>query len=231
MRIPVFFVLLSTAVATFSSIVHQTSTIKTFLNQQYRNADGGYVISDSDKKTIKDAGSDPTYGEITPEGVAMLISHLSITDKDVFYDLGSGLGKMVLQMYTTTPVAKAVGVELSQDRFNQSKEALEQLQTKNLINKGRILDFINKNILDVPLADATIIYISSTCFSDDFLKKITEKIATEVPASTFLRVISLRTLPAVASDRGLIHTATYTIPMTWSSKVMAYVYERKPVQK
>jgi Histone methylation protein DOT1. len=41
------------------------------------------------------------------ESAETLIKELNITDKDVFYDLGCGVGKLVMQVGLTTPVKKA----------------------------------------------------------------------------------------------------------------------------
>ncbi|MBL0942516.1 MAG: hypothetical protein IBJ00_07330, partial [Alphaproteobacteria bacterium] len=46
-----------------------------------------------ENESIMDEGGAPVYGEITLEGGAQLLKTLQLTEKDVFYDLGSGLGK------------------------------------------------------------------------------------------------------------------------------------------
>ena len=38
-----------------------------------------------------------TYGEIIPSGVCKIINNISIDKNDVFFDLGSGCGKVVTQ--------------------------------------------------------------------------------------------------------------------------------------
>ena len=45
-----------------------------------------------------------TYGTLTPEGVSELINHLNIDNNDVFTDLGSGIGNIVMDFAANTDV-------------------------------------------------------------------------------------------------------------------------------
>jgi precorrin-6B methylase 2 len=45
--------------------------------------------------------------------MASIISELKIGDKDVFVDLGSGVGNVVLQMSGASKCKKAVGIEVA----------------------------------------------------------------------------------------------------------------------
>ena len=51
-----------------------------------------------------------TYGELTYEGASALGEILDLGPDDVFYDLGSGLGRAVLQAHLQWGVGRAAGV-------------------------------------------------------------------------------------------------------------------------
>lgn len=51
------------------------------------------------------------YGETSYELVCQMIDEIQITSEDVFVDLGSGVGQVVLQMAAATPCKICFGVE------------------------------------------------------------------------------------------------------------------------
>ena len=204
----------------------------------------GFGINAQEEKSITQQGGAPTYGEITYESLKTLIDDLKLTDKDVFYDLGSGVGKVALQVFLGSPVKKSAGIELSPTRCNYAQQVKAKLQKPNLLDKAkkklkdigvmskapeRKLEFCNQNIVDADLSDATVIFMCSTCFSDDLMKKLDEKLS---KLNKGLRILTLKKLPE-SSKLKLIKT--YILPMTWSSGSSVYLYElnepKKAVQK
>ena len=57
------------------------------------------------------------YGEITYQGMQPLYSALELGQGDVFYDLGCGVGKLVLYVALRGDAARSVGLEVGQRRF------------------------------------------------------------------------------------------------------------------
>lgn len=51
------------------------------------------------------------YGETSYELICQMIDQIEITSEDVFVDLGSGVGQVVLQMAAATPCRICLGVE------------------------------------------------------------------------------------------------------------------------
>ncbi len=179
----------------------------------------GFNIDGSETTMIEKNGGAPTYGEITYDSAKKLLSKLNLIQDDVFYDFGSGVGKMVIQTYLTTPVKKAVGVELSPTRIKHARAIKQQLQNKGKLTKNRLLDFKEQNISDVMVNDATIVYMCSTCYSFDLMQKIVDKLA---QLKKGVLVITLKKLPKHSNFK-LIDT--YHLPMTWSSNVAVYIYQ------
>ena len=100
---------------------------------------------------------------------------------DVFYDLGSGNGNVCCQFLVTTPMKKAVGIELSNGRHDEAIRIKKEITTKYPeLLQGKKLEYINKNFMDVDIGDATIVYTDDVLFEDKITRDI-EKRAYECP--------------------------------------------------
>lgn len=115
----------------------------------------------------------PTYGEITPQGVNNLVSYFKkYFNKDaVFYDLGCGLGKMVMHLGLMYDLKKVCGIEYSKERYRGCIET-QQLHCSELSH----VSFINDSYYNIELSDATIIYWDNTAITPDSGNKLIEKI-------------------------------------------------------
>ena len=51
------------------------------------------------------------YGETSYDLISQMIERVNVTEDDVFIDLGSGVGQVVLQMAASTPCKMAWGIE------------------------------------------------------------------------------------------------------------------------
>jgi hypothetical protein len=121
-----------------------------------------------------------TYGEVTPLGVRQLahgmdISFANCNDDDdendnnlkrsleknknadddgeiIFYDLGSGVGRLVTQIYIDQPdrITKAIGIELAKDRHDIGIKALDGIIQEQLLYSNNI----NNNNKDGTLLQA-----------------------------------------------------------------------------
>lgn len=196
----------------------RTKKSSDYIDQLYIGV-SGFNISAAEQTLIEQQGGNSTYGEITYEGVEQLVHKLGLTESDVFYDLGSGVGKMVIQVYLNSPVKKSVGVELGPSRAHAAADAAHKLREEGRIVPGRQLLFYNKNIIDMPLADATVIFMNSLCFSDALMQLLTDKLSELKPG---LKVLSTRQLPAHSRFR-LVETLY--LPMTWNKDVPVYYYQ------
>jgi len=124
-----------------------------------------------------------TYGEMLYPSVNKIINYLGdINENDVFYDLGSGIGKINLQFFLRTSIKKACGIEYSETRNKFSEQVYAQVKQEfPEILAGRTLDCINGNFLQQDISDATIIYACSTCYSDELLADIGRMIDEKCP--------------------------------------------------
>ena len=102
----------------------------------------------------------PLYGEITREGVDSVIENLKsyfLDENAVFYDLGSGAGKMVIHVAIQCPIKKSIGVEYIKSRYDHSLKSAEDYTYKS---KNSPI-FMNEDLSKIYLFDATIVYIDN----------------------------------------------------------------------
>jgi SAM-dependent methyltransferase len=178
----------------------------------------GFNICETERNYIDKCGGNPTYGEITFNGLSTLIKKLQLTNKDVFYDLGCGVGKVCMQVVLTTP-AQAIGIELSHTRAIKAEQARQELIKSGILKDKNRLKFVEDNITNTNFKDATVIFLCSTCFSADLMKQLTEKMA---KLKKGLRVLTLKEL---TYNENFKLIESFTIPMTWSETSPVYWYE------
>ena len=130
-------------------------------------------------------GKEYTYGEVTGVGVRQLANAMGVPsaeDSSInFYDLGSGVARLVIQMVLDNPAAinKSAGVELSKERHDVASSALSRIRVSDysaeLLSK---VELSNADALKSDFSDATHIYISSLCFPRSVLEALQDIIFT-----------------------------------------------------
>ena len=183
----------------------------------YRGVNGFHVPAE-DFRELGPGRLSHTYGELTPGGARKLLDYLQLSERDVFYDLGAGVGKVVLQAALSVPLNKCVGIELLPSRCAAGRAVLREARRRGLIQAARCAlrrgDFLTAN-----LNDATAVYTCSTVFSARLLGCLARKVAA-LPRRPVL--VSLRSLPAV--PRAMRQVAMLRLPTTWNPRARAYVY-------
>mmetsp|Transcript_1749 Transcript_1749/g.3839 ORF Transcript_1749/g.3839 Transcript_1749/m.3839 type:complete len:242 (+) Transcript_1749:235-960(+) len=129
-----------------------------------------------------------------------------------FFDLGSGGGRLVIQSHLEIPsVIKSVGIELSPtrhaialrtwDRLNFSGEA-ERIRrlgeqswgiTRHDNADAPSVDLYEGDLFELDISEATHIYVSSLCFTEEMMERIVDKI--ELEGESLQILASLRALP------------------------------------
>eukprot|EP00198_Chlamydomonas_reinhardtii_P003116 XP_001692452.1 predicted protein [Chlamydomonas reinhardtii] len=87
----------------------------------------GFIIPRKEAALVDATGGSATYGEITGDGVRQFLARVPLQSDDVLVDLGSGLGRLVLQAAATARLRRCVGLELSACRHEQSAWAAARL--------------------------------------------------------------------------------------------------------
>jgi len=191
-----------------------TDQAKKIIDEVYTGL-SGFGLNSEESTFISQNGGNATYGEILFESLQTMLNDAKLTAKDTFYDLGSGVGKACMQVALTTP-AKAVGIELSKSRVSTALTAKKLLTEKHTIDLKDRLELVEKNILHAKFKPNSVIYICSTCYSEELLNHVIQE-AKKIKNGA--RIFSLKQLP------GCQPVKTYTLPMTWSSGSSVYYYE------
>lgn len=151
-----------------------------------------------------------TYGEMLPEGIDMLINALRFRKTDVFYDLGSGTGRICLQVYLTKHI-RCTGIEYVIKRHKEAQRSYK------LLGSPAELNFIRGDFLRKSWNDATHIYMCNLCYSDKMTEKILEK-TKECP--------NLRTIIAIKNFEhpNFILKKTLNVKSSWSEYNQFFIY-------
>jgi len=136
------------------------------------------------------------------------------------YDLGSGLGKVVMSAALTLPFARCIGVEILAYRKRMAADRLHNMlavrdrglrslpkqvqadtplrlpsgsvtETRHLLDIGSRIEFVEKDMFDVDVSDASLVFIYSTCFGP-ILPALADKLAGELQEQT---LVSTTTFP------------------------------------
>lgn len=160
----------------------------------------------------------PLYGELTPRGVTHLLEHLELGRGDVFYDLGAGVGKVILQAALTVPANRCVGIELSKTRCRLARAALSRAQGRAELEADRC-SIRRADLLDVSLRDATCVYSCSTAFSLRFMARLVRKLL------DLDRDLLFATLQEPEPRRGLELLRRVRVRTTWNRRTPVYIYQ------
>lgn len=221
----------------------------------------GFVITAEETVAIDAASPLPgrrasTYGEVTALGARQLGRALGLDScppggHAYFMDLGCGVGKLVAQAYLETPaVARAVGVELSATRCRLARScwstacssgeaynvrsqavALAGCGADGHVSPAEAVSFIEGNLLDADVREATHIYVASLCFDDAMLRKLARKLAAK-EAPRLRAVATLRRFPL--GVLGFEQAGSAEVQMSWTASsgagATAYLYKRRADQ-
>lgn len=205
--------------------------------QRLRSGDFTEPLSDADVRASLALSPSQTrfaltYGELTYEGATALGEILRLGRSDVFYDLGSGLGRAVLQAHAQWGVGVAVGVELSPERHRKAQRAKTRFARAHrddaLVDFDRPVAFLNENILECDLSDATCAYLCCACMDAAFVESVVEALRAKARGLRKMVVVErLETKFGTDVDAvGLRLAGEHRVGQTWAPEgYPLYVYE------
>ncbi|KTD35856.1 hypothetical protein Lnau_0840 [Legionella nautarum] len=165
-----------------------------------------------------------TYGEILYPSVNKLLSAIQLSDADVFVDYGSGVGKMLIQVFLKTVVKEAYGIEIVPELHQQALNAAQRLQQElpDFYQNNRKLTFWLGNFLEIPIPSATVAIIVSTCFSQPLLNALGKIIEATPSIHTVLSLRPVSTLQRLPFKKAI------AVECSWDS-ALCYIYSTKTV--
>ncbi|RLN75044.1 hypothetical protein BBJ28_00012668 [Nothophytophthora sp. Chile5] len=180
-----------------------------------------------------------TYGEVSVESVSStILPFLRLEEDDVFFDLGCGTGKILVQVALQTPCRSAVGIELMQNRVQEGQKALKRLEERGLpALRGKRLEVLQGDICAPPesarLMDATVVFINNVMFGPTLMLKV---MALLKDMAKLRRVVMLRKICERHGHEKCTRAGNYCveyvhppqeaeIDVSWADKTSVYLYE------
>ncbi len=177
----------------------------------------GYDLSDVDEARVQASQGSSTYGELLPSATTQLARHLRLGPTDTFYDLGSGLGKVVLQLAMSVPLAGCFGVELVRSRHRVASRMLERVRSEGLL-QAQACGFRCSDFMRARLGDATVIYTCSTAFSTEFMNALAARLARLQPGLRWVSTQDVDDNPWFDLEQVL------RLDMSWRRRSKVYLY-------
>jgi hypothetical protein len=199
----------------------------------------GPDLSAEEEDVVDDSGGSHIYGEITVTGVHTLMEwlvqrsaraaasapHRLPEDGWAFVDLGSGVGRMCVQvafMARAWGCKRSVGIELSHTRHVEAVAAAERARALGELPPDCPLQIIEGDILKEPLDRLTVVYVASLLFEDEMLGLLAARLEA---AQGVQWVATLRQLDP-AQLRTLRLDASLMLPMSWDEDAEVFIYVR-----
>mmetsp|Transcript_79494 Transcript_79494/g.233669 ORF Transcript_79494/g.233669 Transcript_79494/m.233669 type:complete len:282 (-) Transcript_79494:41-886(-) len=184
-----------------------SAEVTAVLDATYHGLDG-LKLSASDAAKASEEGTtfQKTYGEFAAGGVEVLLDSLNVTTDDVFCDLGSGIGKVVMQAYLERRPKEAIGIELSEARHRLAEVARDRLLSS--LTSGARLTFVHGDVFDSDstLARCSKIFVCSTVWPLELLERMEQKLVSLEFRRTPVLVASSKQLRAFG---GIMETNRY----------------------
>jgi len=155
------------------------------------------------------------YGEIHPESASQLFASLALGPEDCFFDLGSGDGKLVMQVAIETQVGQSIGIELSASRHAMAERAL-----RGHPELSRRVRLFHGDFRRCDLSRATVILAGSLCFPETLMRGLIRR---ALMARALRRVISFRQIPSTI-DAQFREIAEIDLKTSWAHRSRAHVY-------
>jgi len=160
-----------------------------------------------------------TYGEILYPSIDRLLSEIVLTKEDVFVDYGSGLGKIVLQVFIKSIVKAAYGIEISSELHQYATKAATQLHhdLPDFFENERKLVFLQGSFLEVSILAPTVALVNSACFTQNLLAALGKVIEATPSIHTVLSLRPIHTLQRLTFSKSI------RIECSWDT-ALCYVY-------
>lgn len=173
-----------------------------------------------------------TYGEVAELGMYYLsekFKYIAPLEKFPpaarnFYDLGSGIGRLVVGLTLLNPTLRGHGIEIVPDRARQAREALQRIRTKAVANR---INLYQGSFLDADRSykNAAWVFVSNLCLDEQMQRDLLARLEAELPVGA--AVICSRELPLEASSPLERIGDRFKIPMTWSAESQCIAYRMK----
>lgn len=196
---------------------------KSYFSELFKNING-YQVSYEDKKKLELFENKTfTYSEVEFDGFKEILEVIDLPKNYTFFDCGSGLGKALILASLLTPCNKVVGREKLPTLVEESNVILTNFTNYLKSDTPNVLipefDVKQDSFLNYNFQDVNLVFANSTCFDDDLMNSLIEKLSVLVEGSYVITV----TRQIDHSNFECIHKSFYK--MNWGSPTV-YVYKK-----
>ncbi len=176
-----------------------------------------------------------TYGEVTVRGARQLFHFMDLYNRNhekenkvEFWDLGSGVGRLVVQSFIEVPLlSRAVGMELCPSRHGMALRARSSV-LDIVKTESSSLDFIQGDILDTSnTITATHIYVASLCFTAEMMHSLAYILLSENNCPNIEVVASLQPIPFAGKKVPACRLEYVEMSWTPGQGSVVYIYDMK----
>ncbi len=161
---------------------------ETLFNHLYQNVNGYNVSSTARANSGMDTEK-LLYGELPFATWKAIVEYANPKEDGVFFDLGSGTGRVVMQSHLLFNFRKSVGVELLAGLYEKAcevKEIYEQELKPNILPhvENREVEFVQNDIFQTDLREADLIFMNHPFKDGDDFLRLEEKFLSELKPGT-----------------------------------------------
>lgn len=200
------------------------------LRSLYAAAPSGFDAPLDDRHAVERRAGEgaQAYGELRDDEALRWMRWARLGPEDVLFDLGAGVGKLVLLAACATRVGRAVGVELSAHHHGVATGVLRRLlaglppaEAERLRARAA---FVRGDLRQVDLAAATVVFACSNCFPDE----VRAALAAKAHAAPRLRaLLTTRELPAPWAGERFEELGRGRVRTSWSESERVIVYVKR----
>lgn len=170
---------------------------ETLFNHLYGNINGYEISRDARISSGLDTEK-LLYGELPFKTWKEIVTKANPKTDGVFFDLGSGTGRIVFASFLNFDFKKTIGIELLEGLHNKACEIKKEFDKniKDIISshsKDRKIEFVMQNIFDTDLREADFIFMNHPFKDDGIFSKLEEKFLSELKSGTKI-VTTIRSL-------------------------------------
>ena len=196
-----------------------------------------HSVKEPDKLNLYEPFSPEVYGETSFELVAQMVKAIPFRSDEVFFDLGSGVGQVVLQVAASTNIKACFGIEkavtpagyaLEMDRqFKSWMKWHGKTYSPYMLEKGDFLDESNRTKIN----EASVIFVNNFAFGPNVDHKLKQKFTslkdgTRIISSKPYCPLNFRLTSRNLSDIGAIlritELATMPGSVSWTGNPVSY---------
>jgi hypothetical protein len=173
-------------------MIDQTFAETTF-NLLYSNTNG-YDISNNARREFSGDTSNFLYGELPFQTWKKIVEQIQPKEDGVFFDLGSGTGRVVMASYLGCGFRKCVGIEILDGLHNKAVEVLgvfDQIVRPQIAGslEGREISFVRESLFDTDLREADFIFMNHPFKDGPEFVRLEDKFLSELKPGTKIATI------------------------------------------